>query len=121
MPASSADVAAFLAADRDSGKAGNTLRLRAAAIRFMHRAAGLPSPTDTAEVSENMAGIRRDAPNPKKKRAATLVVLREVLAPIPDDLRRLRNRALLLAGFAAALNWPPSHAPICNPPIKATN
>jgi integrase len=103
LPASSADVAAFLAADRDGGKAGNTLRLRAAAIRFLHRAAGLPSPTDTAEVSETMAGIRRDAPNPKKKRAATLVVLREILAPIPDDLRGLRDRALLLAGFAGAL------------------
>ena len=54
------------------GQAGNTLKLRAAAIRFLHRAAGLPSPTDTAEVSETMAGIRRDAPNPQKKRAATL-------------------------------------------------
>ena len=41
------DVAAFLAAGRDPGQAGNTLKLRAAAIRFLHRAAGLPSPTDT--------------------------------------------------------------------------
>jgi integrase len=103
LPASHHDVAAFLAAERDSGKAGNTIQLRAAAIRFLHRAAGLPSPTDTAEVSETMAGIRRDAPNPRKKRAATLVVLRELLAPIPDDLRGLRDRALLLVGFAGAL------------------
>ncbi len=103
LPASSRDVAAFLAAERDNGKAGNTIQLRAAAIRFLHRAAGLPSPTDTAEVSETMAGIRRDAPNPRKKRAATLVVLRELLAPIPEDLRGLRDRALLLVGFAGAL------------------
>jgi integrase len=103
LPAASADVAAFLAAERDSGKAGNTLKLRVAAIRFLHRAAALPSPTDTAEVSETMAGIRRDAPNPQKKRAATLTVLRELLAPIPDDLRGLRDRALLLTGFAGAL------------------
>jgi integrase len=103
LPASSADVAAFLAAERDNKKAGNTLKLRVAAIRFLHRAAGLPSPTDTAEVSETMAGIRRDAPNPRKKRAATLTVLRELLAPIPDDLRGLRDRALLLVGFAGAL------------------
>ena len=80
LPASSRDVAAFLAAERDCGRAGNTLRLRAAAIRFLHRAAGLPSPTDTAEVSEAMAGIRKDAPNPVKKRAATLAVLRELLS-----------------------------------------
>ncbi len=56
-----------------------------------------------------MAGIRRDAPNPQKKRAATLTVLRELLAPIPDGLRGpgglagLRDRALLLVGFAGAL------------------
>jgi len=56
LPAAARDVAAFLAAGRDLGQAGNTLKLRAAAIRFLHRAAGLPSPTDTAEVSETMAG-----------------------------------------------------------------
>lgn len=103
LPATSRDVAAFLAAERDRGQAGNTLKLRAAAIRFLHRAASLPSPTDTTDVSETMAGIRRDAPNPQKKRAATLSALRELPAPIPDDLRGLRDRALLLVGFAGAL------------------
>ncbi len=103
LPASSRDLAAFLAAGRDQGLASNTLKLRVAAVRFLHRAANLPSPTDTAEISETMAGIRRDAPNPEKKRAATLTVLRELLAPIPDDLRGLRDRALLLVGFAGAL------------------
>jgi hypothetical protein len=65
LPGSPSEVAAFLAAGRDAGQAGNTLKLRAAAIRFLHRAAGLPSPTDTAEVSETMVGIRREAPNPQ--------------------------------------------------------
>jgi len=91
---------AFLGAGRDVGQAGNTLKLCAVAIRFLHRAAGLPSSTDTAEVSETMAGIRRGA---QKKRAATTAVLRELLAPIPDDLRGHRDRALLLVGFAGAL------------------
>jgi len=103
LPAAPRDVAAFLAAGRDRGQAGNTLKLRAAAIRFLHRAAGLPSPTATAEVSETMAGIRRDAPNPRKKRAATLTVLREILAPIGEDFPGIRDRALLLVGFAGAL------------------
>ncbi len=52
-----------------------------------------------------MAGIHRDAPNPRRKRAATLLVLRELLAPIPEDLRGLRDRALRrseLAGIACA-------------------
>lgn len=103
LPAASRDLAAFLAAGRDQGLAGNTLKLRVAAVRFLHRTANLPSPTDTAEISETMAGIRRAAPDPAKKRAATLTVLRELLAPIPDDLRGLRDRALLLVGFAGAL------------------
>ena len=109
LPASALDVAAFLADERDRGLAANTLDLRRAAIRFLHRAAGVPSPTEDAHVAETLAGIRRDAPNPTKKRAATLAVLRELLAPIPADadapggLAGLRDRALLLVGFAGAL------------------
>ena len=109
LPASPLDVAAFLAQERDRGLAANTLDLRRAAIRFLHRAAGCPSPTEDAHVAETLAGIRRDAPNPIKKRAATLTVLRELLAPIPVDtsapsgLAGLRDRALLLVGFAGAL------------------
>ena len=103
LPAAAGDVAAFMAAERDRGQAGNTVQLRAAAIGYLHRAVGLPSPTDTAMVSETLVGIRRDAPNPQKKRAATLGVLRALLAPLPDDLRGVRDRALLLVGFAGAL------------------
>ena len=66
LPASSRDLAAFLATGRDQGLAGNTLKLRVAAVRFLHRAANLPSPTDSAEISETMAGIRRDAPTRKR-------------------------------------------------------
>ena len=126
LPASPLDVAAFLAQERDRGLAANTLDLRRAAIRFLHRAAGCPSPTEDAHVAETLAGIRRDAPNPTKKRAATLTVLRELLAPIPVDasapggLAGLRDRALLLVGFAGVLRaapslpasaWPISRAP----------
>jgi integrase len=50
-----------------------------------------------------MAVIRRDAPNPQKRRAATLTVLREILAPIGEDFPGIRDRALLLVGFAGAL------------------
>ena len=109
LPASPLDVAAFLAQERDRGLAANTIDLRRAAIRFLHRAAGCASPTEDSHVAETLAGIHRDAPNPIKKRAATLSVLRELLAPIPVDasapggLAGLRDRALLLVGFAGAL------------------
>ena len=35
--------------------------------------------------------------------AATVTILRRLLTPIPDDLRGLRDRAVLLVGFAGAL------------------
>ena len=107
LPGAGADVAAFLAAERGRGLTPETLKLRRAAIRYLHRAAGCPVPTDDVAVSETLAGIRRQAARkgytPKKKVAATAGILHQILAPIPADLRGLRDRALLLVGFAGAL------------------
>jgi integrase len=107
LPASGADVAAFLASERGRGLTPNTLKLRRAAIRYLHRAAGCAVPTDDVAVSDTLAGIRRQAARqgqtPRKKVAATAGILRQILAPIAGDLRGLRDRALLLTGFAGAL------------------
>ena len=85
----------------------NTIDLRRAAIRYLHRAAGCAVPTDDACVSETVAGIRRDAAAkgqaPEKKVAATAAIIQQLLAPIADDLRGKRDRALILVGFAGAL------------------
>ncbi len=107
LPGSGADVAAFLASERGRGLAPETLKLRRAGIRYLHRAAGCPVPTDDVAVSETLAGIRRQAARqgqtPRKMVAATAGILRQILAPIPSDLRGLRDRALILTGFAGAL------------------
>lgn len=107
LPACGADVAAYLASERGRGLSPGTLQLRRAGIRYLHRAAGCPVPTDDVAVSETLAGIRRQAARqgetPRKKVAATASILREILAPMPRDLRGLRDRALLLTGFAGAL------------------
>jgi len=107
LPAAAADVAAFLAAERGRGLSVNTLGLRRAALRYLHFIAGLPVPTAEAQVAEALAGMQRDAAAlgelPAKKLAATAEILREILAAIPDDLPGLRDRALLLVGFAGAL------------------
>ena len=107
LPASSQDVAAFLAGERGRKLSPETLKLRRAAIRYLHRAAGCPVPNDDVCVSETLAGINRDAARkgevPRKKVAATVTVLRRLLQPIPDALRGLRDRAILLVGFAGAL------------------
>ena len=113
LPARPEDVAAFLAAQRyvPSGAdakplATNTLKLRLAAIAYLHYLAGLPSPTTTAVVTETYAGLHRVAAEagsgPRPKLATKIALLREILAEIPEDLPGLRDRALLLVGFAGA-------------------
>lgn len=107
LPARGEDVAAYLAAARVAGRAPATIEVHRAAIRYLHHLARLPVPTVDAVVGETLAGIRRTAAasglTPAKKAAATAEVLRTILAGIPDDLRGLRDRALLLTGFAGAL------------------
>ena len=107
LPASGQDVAAFLAGERGRKLSPETLKLRRAAIRYLHRAAGCPVPTDDVCVSETMAASAATPPEkgivPRKKVAATATILRRLLAPIGGDVRGLRDRALLLVGFAGAL------------------
>jgi site-specific recombinase XerD len=102
LPASAAAVAAFLADEAAAGKRASTLGRRLAAIRYFHRAAGHDTPTGDEKVKAVLSGIRRTiGAAPVRKRAATNDV---VLAMVPrgDTLRELRNRAILLLGFAGA-------------------
>jgi integrase len=107
LPARAADVVAFLAAERGQGRSVATVDLRRAAIRYLHFIAGCPVPTAEAQVTEAMAGMHRAAAEagqlPGKKLAATADILRQILAPIEAALAGLRDRALLLVGFAGAL------------------
>jgi len=107
LPANAADVAAFLAAERGRGLGVTTVALRRAAIRYLHVIAGCAVPTAEAAVSATMAGLQRTAAKtgqlPARKLAATAEILRQILAPVGTDLADLRDRALLLTGFAGAL------------------
>ncbi len=69
---------------------------------------GRPVPTSDFQVSEAVAGIAGDPAvlrrPPAKKMPARLAVMRQMLDAIKGDaLPELRDRALLLAGFAGAL------------------
>jgi site-specific recombinase XerD len=104
LPATPETVAAFLAAEAGRGLAVNTLRLRHAALRYLHLLAGYPPPTASPLVSATFAGIRRAHRRPlRKKTALVLEPLRATLSAIPDSLPGHRDRALILVGFAAAL------------------
>jgi integrase len=104
LPASPETVAAFLAAEARAELAVNTLRLRHAAIRYMHLLAGYPPPTAASMVSTTFAGIKRSHRRPLNKKTALVIDrLLPAVQAISQTLPGLRDRALLLVGFAAAL------------------
>ena len=93
LPASPETVAAFLAAEARAELAVNTLRLRHAAIRYLHLLAGCPPPTAAAVVSTTFADIKRAHRRPlNKKTALVLDRLRAALQAIPNTLPGRRDR-----------------------------
>ena len=106
IPAEPATVAAFLAAEADRGFRAVTVGRRAAAIAAAHRAQDHPNPCDSGAVAAVMSGIRRQHGTRPLRRAAPLALdpLQRLIEPIDDTtLAGLRDRALLLLGFAAAM------------------
>ncbi len=104
LPAAPGTVAAYLGALASAGTKVSTVRRRCAAIGDVHRRAGHDNPAAHAGVKATLAGIARTLGSaPEKKRALTADLLAKALRRIPEDLTGLRDRALILIGFAAAL------------------
>jgi site-specific recombinase XerD len=104
LPAAPEAVAAFLAHDVETGSRASTLGRRVAAIRYAHKLAGHPVPTDDERVKATMRGIRRSLGTaPRKKAPATAERIIAMALTAGDDMKGLRDRALLLIGFAGAL------------------
>ena len=104
LPAEPITVARYLARIADGGRRASTIQRRVAAIRSIHKAAGLEPPTNSEGVKAVMRGIRRTVGKRQVKKApATAEVLAQVIERLPATLAGLRDRALLLVGFAAAL------------------
>lgn len=103
LPASPEAVAAFIVSEAEAGRAASTLGRRLAAIRYAHKLAKAPDPTDDEEVRAAMKGARRKVGvAPRQKAAATADVLAALLMRTPDTLTGKRDRALLALGFAGA-------------------
>lgn len=105
LPATPHTVALFLAAQAHLGYAPSTLDRRRAAIRLMHVGAQVASPHDALEVDEVLRGIRRAWKRPPAQKAAAIDqdVRRLADAVEPQTRQGLRDRALVLLGFAGAL------------------
>jgi site-specific recombinase XerD len=103
LPASAEAVAAFLAHDLETGSRPSTLGRRVAAIRYAHKLAGHPVPTDDERVKATMRGIRRSLGTASRKKApATAERIIAMALATGGDVKGLRDRALLLIGFAGA-------------------
>jgi site-specific recombinase XerD len=105
VPATPATVASYLA-DLETTHKPATIRRRLASISVAHQAAGLSSPTADAGVRAVVAGIRRrHGVAPRKVQAMRTQLVALLVGPLKKYQRTvdLRDRALLLIGFAGAL------------------
>ncbi len=103
MPADSNVVLAFLVDTAGKVKVA-TQRRRLSAIKEAHRQAGYHLDTESARFRDTWKGIRNAHGQPPVKKNALLTgLLRRALGTLPDSLTGLRDRALLLVGFAGAL------------------
>lgn len=107
-------VADHLAALADAGASVSTIETRRSAIGWLYRAAGLDDPTKAEDVRAVVAGIRRRIGRGRGSAPLLLADLRRVVAVIdatlnaldaddPARFRPLRDRALILIGWSAAL------------------
>lgn len=103
LPAAPATVGLYVAAYADQLSVA-TLTRRVSSIAVAHRLAGHALDTKHPAIRDVMKGLRREKGTAQRHaEALTTPNLRKLLATCGDRLLDLRDRALLLIGFAAAL------------------
>jgi len=112
LPAAAETVALYLTELAERGLKTSTIGRHVAAINAAHKAAGLESPAALPVVASTWRGIRRRLGARQAGKAPVLVadVLKMVNATPADSLRGLRDRAILLVGFAGAFR----RSELCN-------
>ncbi|HEV7469977.1 MAG TPA: site-specific integrase [Pseudonocardia sp.] len=115
LPAAADTISAYLTELARAGAKVGTMSRRLSSIRFAHQLRDLPDPTTGARVVAVWEGIRRTHGAPPDQAAPLMPpALFDVLDACPQtkvwktrppepDLAGLRNQALLLVGFFAAL------------------
>jgi integrase len=105
LPCDPGALAIYVTLLADRGLAVSTLAVVLAAITFEHERAGHPQPRLHPAVAQTWAGIRRTKGTAPRRKAAALSPeqLRKMIVGGQWSLGAVRDRALLLLGFAAAL------------------
>jgi site-specific recombinase XerD len=102
LPATPETVGLYMAAEASHLRPG-TLARHLVAITAAHRAAGHQLDTRAAPIRETLTGIKRTHGTRQSSKAPAVVAdLKAMLKSQLDTLAGLRNRALLLLGFAGA-------------------
>ena len=102
LPAAPATVGAYLSARTGELKVA-TLHRRLAAITAAHRMAGLGLDGGHPAIARVLAGIRRAYGTRQQAKTAILTEdLRRVVRALPTTLAGIRDKAVLLVGFAGA-------------------
>ena len=105
LPTSPETLSLYVTDLLSQGKKITTARRRTCAVAYNHRCHGLASPV-TTEVQEVLNGAQRiRAEKPRQMRPLTVKQLRQISAQLArvGTPRSMRNRALLVVGFASAL------------------
>lgn len=103
--ATSEIISMFIGSQFDDGLHPSTLNRRLAAIKFAYKCLNKSSPTDDMIVKATLKGIRRDekALPVKAKKAAIANIVKEMTRLCSSNsLKDIRNKAILLLGFAGA-------------------
>lgn len=104
LPASEKTMIRYFSHLATSGLAVSTIDRRAAAISFAHRRFDHESPTSREAVRAVLIGIRNTLRHrPAQKKALTVDLVAKVVRKITLDLVGLRDRAMILLCFGAAL------------------
>jgi site-specific recombinase XerD len=104
LPAQATTVTAFLAFEVGRGRHPSTLGRRLAAIQFYHQGAGQEPPTSAEQVKATLRGIRRTVGVARKRKTPATADLAKAMAQsAPSTLAGLRDRSIVLLGFAGAL------------------
>lgn len=105
LPSSPSTVALYIS-DRASSLASATITRRLTSITKAHQAAGFadsPSSSRHFVVGETLKGIRRAIGTKQVGKASLLAAdIRRIIDHCPDSLLGIRDRALVLTGFAGA-------------------
>src|SRR3954451_12532023 len=103
MPASPRALIAYVV-DLSRTHRISTIERRLASISAAHKLAGAPNPTRHPSLRPVLEGLRREKGVAREQKAPALTAqMKELSRRIPGTLAGMRDRALLLIGFAGAL------------------